>query len=198
MDKSESGRLPRRCRWSMWRRLGLTLVATSLSGVAVASCGGTGTPRVADLGSTTTATTLPSTAASSSGGPTYAQAIAYSQCMRQHAIADFPDPTPSGRILVEISPNSDLNPNSTRFISANAACEHLLPNNGQPTAAERQADIARLLRFSRCMRAHGLPNFPDPVVAGNTIAILIRRGTDLNPTLMRAAQNACKAYAPGG
>lgn len=51
------------------------------------------------------------------------------------------------------------------------------------------------LKFSNCMRAHGLSNFPDPS-AGGAIGL----GPGLNPQSpsFQAAQKACSKYQPVG
>jgi hypothetical protein len=50
------------------------------------------------------------------------------------------------------------------------------------------------LKFSRCMREHGLPWFPDP--SDGKMSVAIPKGTD--PKKMEAAQEACKKYMPDG
>ncbi len=50
----------------------------------------------------------------------------------------------------------------------------------------------RAVRFAACMRANGVPDFPDPV-DGRTA---MRAGGD--PAAMQAAQKACQQLAPGG
>jgi hypothetical protein len=50
------------------------------------------------------------------------------------------------------------------------------------------------LKFSQCMRDHGMTWFPDP--ADGKMTVRIPRGTD--PKKMEAAQEACKQYAPNG
>ena len=57
----------------------------------------------------------------------------------------------------------------------------------------------RVLKYSQCMRAHGITDFPDPSSSGS-LSIHIQPGSDLNPHDPQnvAAQNACKAYRPGG
>jgi hypothetical protein len=49
------------------------------------------------------------------------------------------------------------------------------------------------------MRAHGISDFPDPSSSG-VLSIRIQPGSDLNPHDPQyvAANNACKAYQPGG
>lgn len=56
---------------------------------------------------------------------------------------------------------------------------------------------AQGLRFSNCMRAHGLSNFPDPEAGGG---LKLTPGSGLNPFSpgFQAAQKACSKYAPGG
>jgi hypothetical protein len=75
------------------------------------------------------------------GGPTLdpaqaQQLLRFSQCMRSHGIADFPDPGSSGGIDIGGSPGSDLNPSNTRFQAAQNACQHLLPGNGKPMTSQ--------------------------------------------------------------
>jgi hypothetical protein len=51
------------------------------------------------------------------------------------------------------------------------------------------------IAVSKCMRAHGVPNFPDPSAGGINIA-----GTGINPQSpsFKAAQAACFKLRPGG
>jgi hypothetical protein len=51
--------------------------------------------------------------------------------------------------------------------------------------------------FSACMRAHGLPNFPDASAEGG-IAIDASSGMDPNSAVFQAAQKACAKLAPNG
>jgi len=53
-----------------------------------------------------------------------AQALAYSQCMRAHGVADFPDPVASnGSVTVTIN---GLKMDTPAFTSADAACQPLM------------------------------------------------------------------------
>jgi hypothetical protein len=76
--------------------------------------------------------------------------------MRAHHVKDFPDPDTSGNFDVSSEPSSG------QEADANRACNHLLDVGGQLNAAQTQRTLANLLKYSRCMRAHGVPNFPDP------------------------------------
>ena len=85
--------------------------------------------------------------------------------MRSHGLASFPDPVQqSGGISLTFKSGSGLDPGSQRFRAAQAACRKFAPRRGTDnvmTAAEQQ----RFLRYSQCMRTHGLPQFPDPNAA---------------------------------
>lgn len=54
-----------------------------------------------------------------------------------------------------------------------------------------------LIAFSKCMRAHGVTNFPDPGEGGGGINL---DGTGINPAApsFRAAQHICFKRMPGG
>jgi hypothetical protein len=93
--------------------------------------------------------------------------------MRTHGVPTFPDPTGSGQV-----PKADaqqLGISSTRLQAAERDCQHLYPANGGSVQQEEQqcyvagncppGVVAQMLNaariFSRCMRSHGVPNFPD-------------------------------------
>jgi hypothetical protein len=89
------------------------------------------------------------------------QAIAYTDCMRSHGVTDFPDPSPGGGVALP----STINPQSPSYQAALQGCAKLEPGpaGGPPKASERQRTAG--LEFSKCMRRHGLPDFPDPVIS---------------------------------
>jgi hypothetical protein len=137
-------------------------------------------------------------AASIAGSTGYAKMLKFSSCMRAHGVSGFPDPTSTGGLLLKAGPGSGIDPRSPAFQSAQQACKKLLPNGGHPgpvSASQRAA----ALRFSQCMRAHGVPNFPDPSFgAGGGIQLGFRRGSGIDPQspAFQAAQKACGG--PGG
>jgi hypothetical protein len=60
------------------------------------------------------------------------QALAFSACMRNHGLPDFPDPSFSGggvRLSLRAGPGSDVNPSSPTFQAAQRACQGHLPGN---------------------------------------------------------------------
>ena len=87
-----------------------------------------------------------------------AQGVAYSTCMRQHGVMSFPDPSSKGAIYL----GGGVDPTSPTFQAAQNACHKLSPKGGQPTPAQQAQELQELLVFSRCMRTHGIADFPDP------------------------------------
>ncbi|HEY3715493.1 MAG TPA: hypothetical protein VGL39_13285 [Jatrophihabitantaceae bacterium] len=177
-------------------RYRLTLAALLGGAVLAAGCSsGSGGPGVASVSSATPSGT------SSPTGSVKDRALAYSQCMRSHGITDFPDPNSDGQIQLEAHPGSDLDPNSARFKAALQACKSL-----EPTAPpqEQAKQHAAALKYSQCMRDHGIKDFPDPNPQGG-IQISAAPGSDLMPDspLFKAADKACASLrgdkgAPGG
>jgi hypothetical protein len=94
------------------------------------------------------------------GSANSTSAVAFSHCMRSHGVPNFPDPNSSG--VLPKSQMAQLMAGSPMFPAAHRACEHLLPNGGQPTQAQVQQAWNDMRNFARCMRSHGVPNWPDP------------------------------------
>jgi hypothetical protein len=116
--------------------------------------------------------------------------------MRAHGVPDFPDPGANGRIAIQGGPGSDLDPQNPQFRAAQQACQSLQPT-GSP--AQQAAGRATFLRYSKCMRAHGIADFPDPNSSGG-IQIQGGPGSGLDPQSpqFQAADKACQHFLPGG
>jgi hypothetical protein len=121
--------------------------------------------------------------------------------MRSHGLSDFPDPTvgsnglPSFRL--NVSGNSDLNPQSPQYQTAHKACEEDLPNFAPQTPAETAAANIKALKYAECMRYHGEPDFPDPTGQG-VIKITNATGIlDPNSPQYEKAQTACQRLDNG-
>jgi hypothetical protein len=131
------------------------LIATAALALLAAACGGSPGSHVPQPGSTTTKSSTSSAAAAAQNGM-----LAFSHCMRSHGVPNFPDPNSSG--VLPKSQIAQLAASSPQFPAAHRACEHLLPNGGQPTQAQAQQAWNDMRNFARCMRSHGVPNWPDP------------------------------------
>jgi hypothetical protein len=113
-------------------------------------------------------------------------------------VSGFPDPNGQGALSGQSSPGAGgLDPNSPVFQAAQQACQKLLPAGsvGQP-----QAQQAQDLKFARCMRAHGISNFPDPATGGSGAGVKLPPDIDASSPQFVAAQKACQSIlaGPGG
>jgi hypothetical protein len=195
----------KRCSRPIFLVLPVAGVALAL---LVSGCGGGGgSPGVASLASsTTTATTTTQSNSGSSAqaprgpGPGGRFQVAmnvgnatlgakFSSCMRKHGVSNFPDPNSQG--VIQFGSSQGIDPSSPTFRSARTACQKLLPNGGQPTPAQQAQMQQQMLAYSKCMRAHGITNFPDPSNGGIQL-----RNIDPNNAQFRAAQQACQGNLP--
>lgn len=120
-------------------------------------------------------------------------ALAYAHCVRAHGVARYPDPDGRGQLVKESL--QQLGVSSARFQSAESACRHLMPNGGRPPNQARQQQVrAQSLRFAQCVRAHGVPDFPDPDGTGRIPEAW--PGVDQGSPRFEAANRACATYRP--
>ena len=195
MDRLATRRCAVRDRVAVGATAGLIMLA--------AGCGGSPGRHVAQLGSTSTPTGPTST-----GSTSRPSAVAYSTCMRSRGVSKFPDPDSSGQIpKVGLQ---QLGVSSSQFQTAQTACRHLLPNSGQSSQAQVQQVMNALTRFARCVRSHGVTNWPDPLAesdAGQPGTPGFPRempGIDQNSPRVKDAMGTCQhllagiGYASGG
>jgi len=127
----------------------------------------------------------------------YRQALVFVRCMRSHGIPDFPDPGSNGAIN-----SGGVTESDSQLNLAQGACQYLLPPNsgGVPTPAQQQQLLSQALRYSRCMRSHGVPDFPDPAgpIGKNVFAPAGPPGIDTASPQYQAASHACHSLLTGG
>lgn len=120
------------------------------------------------------------------------RALRYARCMRENGVPDFPDPTFNGKGGVGISLPDGAD--RAKVDAANEKCKQYLPNGGQAPTIDPTM-IAQLRTFARCMREHGLPNFPDPTGSGLQVNGNEPGMSPDDPTF-KAAQAACAKFQP--
>ena len=165
-------------------------LASAAAALLVAGCGGT----------------RPS-ATTGGGGPSGSgdrAAYTFSRCMRQHGVANFPDPivTSSGNqhsVIVHITPAINGSP---QFKTAQHACGPILggPNSVDAGLSPQQvaARVKGRLGFATCMRAHQVPTFPDPTSQGQLNLTMVRAaGINLHAPAVVAAARACVSASGG-
>jgi hypothetical protein len=150
------------------------LIALAAVGVVAAGCGG-GSQRAATI------------------APARSPAAAWHQvvlCGRAHGMPGLQDPhiDSSGKAIF---PNGlDIPPQTRR------ACQHLvdrlLPN--AQSHAPSAAQMAALVRFARCMRSHGVADWPDPHPDGTFVPDA--RITRSLKSAFRPQLTACERFNP--
>jgi hypothetical protein len=151
--------------------------AAILVALVLAGCGGSGS-----AGTSTRAKSF------------LATELAYSQCMRSHGVTDFPDPNRQGNLVIQATPGGDLAPNSPALRSAEKDCG---PFPTDVTQTQELQEFSLSLKAASCMRANGVPKFPDPILSGSGANQTIRLSLgDLpaSPSYQRALRK-CKAPA---
>ena len=145
-------------------RLVLAVAGLLAAALVVAACGGSPTPSngVVTLESPGIAASPGASAGPQGSDTADQQLVAYAQCMRDHGVANFPDPR-SGESYGSLLREAGFDKSSATAHAAAQACQSLLPTQpsdaGQPMSPQ---DQAKWLQFSACMRSHGVPNWPDP------------------------------------
>lgn len=127
-----------------------------------------------------------------------------SRCMRANGLSGFPDPVagPGGEGLpLSVNTDGSLTAAGQTFAgpalrSAERVCKEYLPPGGPPPkpSAEQQRQA---LAFARCMRAHGVPNFPDPTFSGGGPAQRPLAGINPDAPAVRTAARVCGAGGRG-
>jgi hypothetical protein len=144
----------------------LWIAATVLAVVLIAGCGSASHP--------------------SGGGTNAAKGVSpdirVARCMRAHGVPNYPD---SG-----ITPGSAIT-QSPAFGGAFRVCAKALHHGNPPPASP--GVVRQQLAFSQCMRAHGVPNFPDPNASG-FIQFPVSSPLPKSPAFQRAANGPCKRY----
>ena len=150
-------------------RVASAMIASAGLVLALAACGGSPSP-------------------GGSGG-TSSQLVRFSSCMRAHGVSNFPDPGSNGTIP-KMTP-AQLGVSDSQFQAAQSACAYLL----RPTQAQEAQLMSGMLDFARCMRSHGLPNWPDPTT-DSTGPVFDIPGIDPMSQLVSNASDACMHLLP--
>ncbi len=157
-------------RWS-----GLAVLVTGAA-IGLTACSGSGSPHVASLGKNSRDGSVGTTTTMPVRSPT--QLLdEWAACMRSHGDPAQVDPTVDASRLIQITLGwpgglSGANGACGSYLSA---AQEALGGGTQPASS----DQATALKFAQCMRANGVPDYPDPT--GNSQPIRASSGSDLNP-----------------
>jgi hypothetical protein len=114
-----------------------------------------------------------------------------SNCMRQNGVPNFPDPVEDrdgNWQIPESASGYDIPAQCTKV-----AAEARAKANKEGGNARTPADIAKLVQHAKCMRDHGIVNWPDPASNGD---IDLPAGLSTDDPTVHQALDACKALLP--
>jgi hypothetical protein len=118
--------------------------------------------------------------------------------MRSHGVPNFPDLGGNGMRIAASGQTISVNGSSfsaSAFSLARQRCQRFLPHtSASPGQAAQHRQLG--LKFARCMRSHGVPNFPDPKAMPGSGANQAARlpgvtGQELQSPDFQAAAKAC-------
>jgi hypothetical protein len=119
--------------------------------------------------------------------------------MRDHGVQmEDPEVGENGEMQVQIGAGPDSGeapPDKAKVDAAMKECQKLMPGGGenrQPSAE----DLEKLRKMSECMRANGVPNFPDPDANGG--GLMINPDELGGKDAVDKAMEKCSQYMPKG
>jgi hypothetical protein len=192
-DMNDGWAAPRgRTGWPRRRRAGALAAAVAATMMLAVACSGS---------STEMNTFAP--------GATYAQMLAFAKCMRSHGVAQFPDPDRQGNF--NNATIQALDSNNSQDRNALLPCRSVLPNAGTGLTVEQiqqiqQQNVRDAVKGARCMRAHGITNFPDPAATtgasgvnwGPVVSAMQAGKFSIGTASYEAALKACNGKIDGG
>jgi hypothetical protein len=142
------------------RRPLATLVLVSLIASVGAGCGSNTATGSAGSGSDSgsgASSASASNSASTQATTKQEKAEKFAECVRAHGVPHFPDADATGNFG-----NFGVDVSAATFTAAVSACKALQPP-GSLSSHRSATQQSAALRFAGCVRANGVPDFPDPV-----------------------------------
>lgn len=166
------------------------LVPLALAGALLTACSGGSSEAAADKDAGKKAGGQASPTSPAERG------LAYAKCMRENGVAKFPDPEGGG---IRLGPDSGVDMQSPEFKKAQEACKDLSPQGEGGPNGGKPLDSAKVAAWAKCMRAHGVPKFPDPEIDGGSMVIdMSAVGMAGDDPKFEKAMEACRDKRPSG
>jgi hypothetical protein len=134
---------------------------------------------------------------SSSAAARAQKAVKFAKCMRGNGISQFPDPDASGKLTIDAVANgSSLDTSTPAFKRAISACKDLEPAGFTGSKRSPQQQAAGL-KFAQCIRANGVPDFPDPIPNGPLVDTnrIPSSATNSGMSILNVAMQKCRDVA---
>jgi hypothetical protein len=166
-----------------YRRSGTLALVVAALALGLAACGGTGSgsPPVANVSTTIGATNGAGTATAAPKTNAAQSLVEWATCMRRHGDPNQPDPTIDSHGVINIAIPGSADSLSNAVHNGTAPCNgYLAAASAALRAGARDLtppNQASLVQYSQCMRANGVPNYPDP----GTSSRMNFNGTGIDP-----------------
>jgi hypothetical protein len=174
----------------MNRRRGGLAVLVAGAAIGLAACSGSSSPHVASLAKNSSDGS-PRTTTTTAPGRSPTQLLdEWASCMRSHGDPGQIDPTVDASKVIQITLGAGYNGQGLRGESGAcatflSAAQTALGGGASPGSSSE----ATGLKFARCMRANGVPDYPDPT--GTNQVGHATSGSELNSPTFQAAATLC-------
>jgi len=202
------------------RRFGGPAAIVATAAIALAACGSSGTPHVASLptssdtasgatpvNTSTTATGIRRHGSGPAQGDATALLVQWASCMQAHGDPNQATPTIDANMVIHLTWDDSIpggiygtNKGGQGNAGPGQYCRTYIDHAEtelQSSQHLQQPSQVQLVRFSQCMRANGIPDFPDP----SNGRMSFNRAGDLNPSnpIFQKASTLCakKTGLPG-
>jgi hypothetical protein len=200
-------------RKTAYRHPGLCVVLLVAAAAGLGACGGSSSPHVASLGKSGGISGKSGITSTTVGSVNPTQLLdEWAICLRSHSDPDQVDPTIDANNVIHITYPPGYNRKSQVGSSTTNSCDAYLTSASYALGGEPPVqNTSKMLAFSVCIRANGIPDFPDPTNTRGTYHFPIgvhfnSKGTpvaapdtpsDLDPT-SPTFQSGAKLCAPEG
>ncbi|MQA60440.1 MAG: hypothetical protein GEU86_02890 [Actinophytocola sp.] len=161
------------------------ILATAALLMTLAACSDAAGNGIATAGGTGSETTTASPANEEKDGRKFAQ------CMRDNGVEmDDPDPNQPGRVEIR-----ERKGERDKVRQAMEKCRKFLPT---PSKEDLEKALEGMQEMAECMRANGVPEFPDPEPDGGGLRLDAGPGTGIDPDSpeFKAAEEKCREHLP--
>ena len=139
------------------RRPLVALVLVSVIALVGAGCGSNTATGSASNGGGGASSASASNGANTQATTKQEKAEKFAECVRAHGVPHFPDADAAGNFG-----NFGVDVSAATFTAAVNACKALQPP-GSLSSHRSATQQSAALRFAACVRANGVPDFPDPI-----------------------------------
>lgn len=124
--------------------------------------------------------------------------LQFAQCVRAHGAPSFPDPQVDSQGHADFGQSPQTKTEASQAQGTCGSILNRLPASVTGNAPATAARLHELTLFARCMRQHGLPQWPDPQPDGAFRLSGTPYATTGKSPQVLGAMHACSQYDAGG